>query len=843
MNKVKFFLISCAALSVISCDSSELENRLDSLEGRVYGLEKTLGQVYENTRAVRKMLTENTWIAGYEEKRDERGVVVGYCLTFGDGTSIEVIYGLEAETVVPMIGVDAEGKWIMSMDGGRTFSRIEGASDASDRDGATPKLRVGKDGCWQISLDGGNSWTDLLDEDGKPQTALPVAGSGSSSIIRNVVYDESKGTVVISLADGQSVTLDVVRDFFFGLEGYEAGAAIEFGATLKYNVTEKGVSQVRIDVPKGWRAVIDEGKFSVTAPSEGVPGDNKISLLLVSERGLAKQTEFLFRLSEASSPETPDDPYSELTKGLPDFSYAGYDHGETAPAEASAWGYKVYNVCDYGAIASDGKSDREAFLDCLKAALGTDYSVNDNNIICFNHKEKANAVIYFPEGEFILHTSDDDVEMAGKSPSRTIQIRSGNVILRGAGRDKTVLVMQDPNKPSDESVLYSSPAMIEFKHNSGLSKVSDVTADAEKGSFSVEVASVAGLSEGQWVCLSVVNNDPSFVAAELKAGNPTDAEVAKMTNIVSTGVQVYDYHQIKNISGDTVTFVEPLMHEVSLKYTGNTNSKGYNWSIYKFPHYENVGVEDLTFRGNAKDHFVHHGSWQDDGAYKPLNFVRLTNSWLRRVGFESVSEACSVVKSANVSAYDITIGGRRGHAAVRSQGSSRVFIGAVTDSSSGYLIDNPGTYAEGAGQYHAVGVSKQSMGAVLWRNTWGNDSCFESHATQPRATLIDCCTGGWMRFRQGGDEAQVPNHLADLVIWNFNSLTAQTDFIFWDHSSCWWKFLPPVIIGFHGEPVTFDMTQVSRLESNGTPVEPESLYEHQLKARLGAVPDWLQSLK
>ena len=316
-----------------------------------------------------------------------------------------------------------------------------------------------------------------------------------------------------------------------------------------------------------------------------------------------------------------------------------------------------------------------------------------------------------------------------------------------------------------------------------------------------------------------------------------------MTNIRDVGVQVYDYHQIKSISGNTVTFYEPLMHEVELKYTAYSNG-GYNWGIYKYPHYENVGVEDLTFRGNAKEHFVHHGSWEDDGAYKPINLVRLTNSWIRRVGFESVSEGCSITSCSNVSAYDISFSGRRGHASVRSQASSRVFIGSCTDTASGDLIDNPSTHSEMAGQYHAVGVSKQSMGTVLWRNVWGNDSCFESHATQPRATLIDCCKGGWMKYRQGGDESQVPNHLADLTIWNFESTTSQSGlFGFWDHSSRWWKFLPPVIVGFHGRFVTFDESQVKTLVSNGQQFPIESLYEHQLKERLGSVPAWLGELK
>lgn len=816
----------------VSCSLSKLEERLDDLETRIAAAEKSAGTAYQNAVALRRIYEKDVWIEKYEEVLDDNSKVVGYVLTLNDGTSVNVIYGLEAESLVPLIGIDSEGGWIVSVDGGETFTRIDGASDALSEDGVTPQLGVDSLGFWQISTDGGKSWTRLVGDDGKPVSATATSSSGSSSIFLDVSYDSETGKMVFTLAgSGEVVSLDVIGNFTFSVEGYESGAVIFYGKSLSFKVTCSGVADAVFKLPEGWAAAISDGWLAVTAPSSGQAGKYTVGIVLVSEDGLLKTVDLVFTLSE-------------LGNGLPDFSYAGYDHGESAPPEAAAWGFKVYNVCDYGAVPDDGKSDREAFLKCLEAALGVSATVNAGNVICFDNKVSANAIVYFPEGEFILHTSADDVTCDGKSPSQTIQIRSGNFILRGAGRDKTTLVMQDPNQPSDASVLYSSPTMIDFKHNSGLSKLTDVAADAEKGSFSVDVSSAAGLSEGQWVCLTVVNNDPAFVRAELAAGNPTDSELSAMTNIVNTGVQVYDYHRIKSVSGNRVTFCEPIMHEVDLQYTANTNAGGYNWRIDSYPHYENVGVEDLTFKGNAKSDFKHHGSWQDDGAYKPVNFTRLVNSWMRRVGFESVSEACSIVWSANVSAYDITIGGNRGHSAVRSQCSSRVFIGATVDSASGCLADNPETYSSGTGQYHAVGVSKQSIGTVLWRNVWGDDSCFESHATQPRATLIDCCTGGWMKYRQGGDEAQVPNHLDDLVVWNFCSLTTQSEvFNFWDHSSLWWKFLPPVIVGFHGESATFDETQLKLLASNGTAVSPESLYEHQLKARLGALPAWLTALK
>ena len=526
-----------------------------------------------------------------------------------------------------------------------------------------------------------------------------------------------------------------------------------------------------------------------------------------------------------------------------DFSYAGYMHGESAPVEAAAWGYKTYDVTAYGAIPNDGKSDRDAFLACIEAATGQKFAQSDKSLT-LAHKEKANAIIYFPEGEFILHTSEDNhTNASGAVFSRTIQIRAGNIILRGAGRDKTTLVMQDPNLPTDESVLYSSPLMIDFKHNSGLGTKTNVavTENAPKGVYSVKVANTAGISEGSWVCLSIQNNDPALVAYELRDGNMLTGELSSSHDIIKNGVKVNEYHQVKSVNGNEITFYEPIHHDVDITYTAFTG--GYNWSILDYPHYENVGVEDLTFKGNAKDDFKHHGNWHDDGAYKPLGLTRVVNSWLRRVRFTSVSEACSVTNSSNVSVYDIIFDGNRGHSSIRSQGSTKVFIGATKDIASGPAVSG-GAFIEGAGQYHAVGVSKPSIGTVLWRNTWGSDSCFESHATQPRATLIDCCKGGWMRSRQGGDALQVPNHLADLTIWNFCSVTpGNRDFYWWDHSGKYWRFLPPVVVGFHGEPTTFDESQMKCNFSNGTPVTPESLYEAQLKNRLGAVPGWLLSIQ
>ena len=92
--------------------------------------------------------------------------------------------------------------------------------------------------------------------------------------------------------------------------------------------------------------------------------------------------------------------------------------------------------------------------------------------------------------------------------------------------------------------------------------------------------------------------------------------------------------------------------------------------------------------------------------------------------------------------------------------------------------------------------------------------------------------------------------IAGVEIWNFSATNIQTDpdidtegkFTWWDGNGFWWKFMPPIIVGFHGN-LEFDATQMKRVESIGNLVEPYSLYEAQLRKRLGYVPSWLSSLK
>lgn len=337
----------------------------------------------------------------------------------------------------------------------------------------------------------------------------------------------------------------------------------------------------------------------------------------------------------------------------------------------------------------------------------------------------------------------------------------GHVIIKGAGRDKTFLLMEDPMLPTNPATLYSSPKMISIRHNGGGDNaiLATVTGSAKKGDMSIEVDDASKIKVGDWVKLTLLNNDKKVIEEELKPYTLQES----METLINKGVHVVYRHQIKAIDGKRVIFEEPIMHAVN---------PAYGWEIKTYAHYEEVGVEDLTFKGKAKNNFHHHADWEDNGAYKPLDFMRQVNSWVRRVDFVSISECMTFSECANCLFLDSEISGNRGHSSVRMQYSARGFIGKVWDHSNGYLNDDKEfkEYKENLGQYHACGISKQSIGNVIWQCHWGDDSCFESHATQPRASLFDQCCGGFMRLRMGGDKKELPNHLDDLTMWNFNCL-------------------------------------------------------------------------
>lgn len=868
MKKVISIICITLLVALYSCDErDELRSDIDNLKERVANLEASIEQMNSDISNYQQMVEGKILVVGYSKDEQDN-----YTIELSNGETVTIYSGKVDMNDMPLFSVNASGHWAYTINDMTTELLVNdkpvSAIPETGTAGVTPKLKVDANGFWLISIDNGSTWNKL----GNNQIADGTqAVANASSLFSNVTIDEATGQITFTIrADNSQVKVPIYgKDFYLTIK-YEGTATFGLGQKQEFLVEQANVETATIE-NQTWGVKLTENKLIVTAPKTNVQGkeyEEQIYIKIFSKEGYCRVVKLPVKLLTTEIDANSALAWQRFRQGednvLLDYSYAGYNHGESAPQGAFSLGYQVINVKER--MTAKNMTAREALISILQEKGMT--RVNGTNKLNANAK----IVIYFPAGDYVLHNDDDNtrdeskqkdaVDSKNNNVSSGIEIYGGNFVIKGDGPDKTRLIMETPNLPTSISNLSSSPILLAIKHTNGPNnagnspKLASVTENAKRGDFTVKVSGTTGISSGQWVQLRLRSGDRELVKKEIGpiALNENWAIAKAPISINQSsddlyGVKITEFHQVKSASNGKITFYEPIMHDIDIKYN---DTEG--WEIRTYKYLENVGVEDLSFVGNALDGYAHHGEghaeqakvgWQYDGAYKPLLLQRVVNSWVRNVHFESVSEALTFAESANSSAYDIRISGKRGHSAVRSQGSSRVFIGKVRDESAGNDV-----YGKSCqGQFHGCGVSKPSVGTVLWNVTWGNDACFESHATQPRATLIDNCSGGLVYYRAGGDENEVPNHLGDLTLWNLNVTGTDShasNFAWWSDSDTWWKIFPPIVVGTHGMNVKFsgkEQQQVTYEESTGMKVSPESLYEAQLRERLGYVPGWLNALK
>jgi hypothetical protein len=472
---------------------------------------------------------------------------------------------------------------------------------------------------------------------------------------------------------------------------------------------------------------------------------------------------------------------------LPRFSYAGYRQGEVPVPVTSG---TIFNVADYGAVADDGQSDHSAIQAAIDAA-----------------EANGGGRVVFAAGRYLVNTNID--------PREQITIESSNLVLQGAGSRAGGTIIQQINymPPTQPENLWTSPYMFRFQPvNRSDQTLATITADSDRETFWITVNNSSNLQPGDRVKLVMT----STAAVDDFLG-PYSPEPS-WTTLFDTGIRVREEHTIADTDGVRVKLGEPLHTDVRSEH---------DWTVTDFKHISRVGIEDICFMGSWTEPFVHHQDAIHDGGWSLVSFFRVTDSWIRRCSFIDVNRAVSISNSANVSVYHTTLAGNKGHSSIAVGDSYGVWVGLSEDL---------------AGHHHGPGSSQRTTGTVYWRYDMKRGQRIDAHGDGPYANLLDCVNGGIL-YGSGASIWNLPNHLKHYVLWNFNHGGSLTSYDFWrPGESSRDRFVQPIIVGFHGDPVTFNADNLEVLESQGSPVEPASLYEAQLELRLGTFPSFYQDL-
>jgi Pectate lyase superfamily protein len=282
---------------------------------------------------------------------------------------------------------------------------------------------------------------------------------------------------------------------------------------------------------------------------------------------------------------------------LPDFSYAGYHAGEAKiPSLPSRWDLKR----DFHA-KGDGKSDdTEALLNAIR-------------------KIKS-GVLFIPKGTYVF--------------SKRVDISKGNLVLRGAGPNETILYF--PNSLTDlfgntsngagQSQWSFRPGFINIAGNDPITaetRLASVTGSAKRGDRILKLSAPISVKKGEWIRL--VESDPpkqapttgtliSYLYGGLMPPGP---------GLIGTGSVVRFLTRVKSVTGNQIELERPIPYDVRPEWVPE---------IHRFaPSVQEVGVEHLSI------HFPwtpYPGHFKERG-YNALFFQDVSQCWVNDVEIQN----------------------------------------------------------------------------------------------------------------------------------------------------------------------------------------------------------------
>lgn len=281
MKKI-WYAFMLLAIGLVSCNKTDdLWDEVNDLKDRVTSLETQIKDLNWNIEAIRELAKEGATITGIEEKDG------AYKITMSDGKVLNLIQQTENSNLLPIVGIDSDGYWVVSYNG-KPATRIKDTNGedimAKGENGVTPKFSVDAEGYWLIQY-GTDAASRVKDENGNDVKATgDSTGGASDSFFEKVEKRENE--LYIKLATGEEMIIPIVSNFSCVIDatGVQVFTA---GEVKSFNVAMKGVENTMVTTPNGWKAELskDEAKaddatayiLKVTAPSASATPSTRAS--------------------------------------------------------------------------------------------------------------------------------------------------------------------------------------------------------------------------------------------------------------------------------------------------------------------------------------------------------------------------------------------------------------------------------------------------------------------------------------------------------------------------------------------------------------------------------------
>jgi hypothetical protein len=411
---------------------------------------------------------------------------------------------------------------------------------------------------------------------------------------------------------------------------------------------------------------------------------------------------------------------------LPDFSYAGYHAGEARIPDARArWDLKK----DFQAKGDGQTDDSSALLTALQAIKS--------------------GVLFIPEGTYII--------------SRRIDIAKGNVVLRGAGPNKTILLFPksltdlfgNKAKGTEQSEWAFRPGLFNLTGKDPIdadTRLTSVTAPAKRSDKILQLSNQISLKQGEWIRL--VESDPAkgnaangslihYLYGDLMPPGP---------DLVGTQHVVRFLSRVKAAFGNRIELERPLPYDLRAEWTPE---------IHRFvPSVQEFGLEQLSI------HFPwspYPGHFKENG-YNGIFFQSVSQCWIRDVEIQNADFGIDLNSTNFCTVSNVTLTTSKSRAVVEESRGANGHHGIDVSHGTENLVTN---FAVQTQFVHDISVEWYALHTVF-ANGRGINLNMDHHREANYSSLFSNldCGAGTRPFDSGGSGNRGAHSGAYSTFWN-----------------------------------------------------------------------------